>query len=445
MRDLTARLRDIVRRDHGGADAAPAFRELTYVPDTDGLGLDPERAAAALGGTIVDADHGSCISIDRVWQPHESHGRRAVGSYALAPDAPLALFDPRAGGVSDWARRVVFLDLETTGLSGGAGTLPFLAGCAWFEDEAFRVRQFFLAGPAGERAMLRELAKVFDDATLLVTFNGRTFDVPLMEMRWAFHRTAAPTDDMPHFDMLPAARRLWSRREIRESAERASCTLTSLERAVLGFHRIDDVPGVEIPARYFHFLRTGNSAAISGVLDHNRFDLLSLAAVMSQALWMAAEGPDVCRDPSEQLGLGRLYERAGDLERAALAFELAARHGDRELKPHALSRLGVMLGRQGRHDEAAVAWQGVLDASRSRHQPLTPPFDSAQGRLARRAAEALAIHHEHRARDLTTARTYAEQVQANAAGHAREAAAHRLDRLDRKLLKSEVRSLKFEV
>jgi uncharacterized protein YprB with RNaseH-like and TPR domain len=108
-----------------------------------------------------------------------------------------------------WWRRLVFFDIETTGLSGGAGTLAFLCGVAWFDDEGLRVRQFFLSGPSGEKAMLAGLADVFRDASLLVTYNGRTFDVPLMETRWAFHRAAAPTDGMPHFDMLPPARRLW--------------------------------------------------------------------------------------------------------------------------------------------------------------------------------------------------------------------------------------------
>ncbi len=425
MRDLTSRLRDIVRRDHGGAAALPSSmtRELTYVPDTDGVSMDSARAAEALGGTLVTGGHGPCIVIDRVWHADHWHGRRMVGGYTLAPDAPLGLFDARAATDTAWADRVVFFDLETTGLSGGAGTLAFLAGCGWFEGDAFCVRQFFLAGPAGERAMLDALARLFEAASLLVTFNGRTFDVPLMETRWAFHRSPAATDDMPHFDMLPSARRLWSRRELRETPERASCSLSSLERSVLGFHRIGDVPGFEIPMRYFHFLRTGDTAAIEGVLEHNRHDLLSLAGVMSHALWMAREGPESCCEASEQMGLGRLYERAGDVTRAIGAFELAARSGDREVRPHALARLAATLGRQGRHDEAAAAWQAVLDEGRA----------SRMSPLGRRAAEALAIHHEHRARDLTAAKRYALELQSEGDERTRRDAAHRLGRINRKL------------
>jgi len=422
MRDLSARLRDIVRRDHGGAAAPP--RELTYTPDTGGLSMDAATAASALGGTLIDGDHGRCIVIDRVWRADDWHGRRAVGAFAPASDAPLALFDARAARDAGWANRVIFFDLETTGLSGGAGTLPFLAGCGWFEGEAFRVRQFFLPAPSGERAMLDALARVLDDASLLVTYNGRTFDVPLMETRWAFHRAEAATDELPHFDMLPSARRLWGRREARELDER-SCSLSALERSVLGFHRLADVPGFEIPMRYFHFLRTGDAAAIEGVLEHNRHDLLSLAGVMSQAFWLAREGPDACRDASEQLGLGRLFERAGDLDRAVHAYELAARSTNTDVRPQALVRLGTLLGRQGRHDEAAAAWQGIVERAGRGRQPMSA--------LERRAVEALAIHHEHRARDLAAARAYATQLHANAAGQARHDVAHRLNRINRKM------------
>jgi len=450
MRDLASRLRSIIRQDHGGgpdAGSAPAPRELTYVPDTPSGSLNPRQAAAALGGTLHDVDGGACIVIDREWTSDHWHGRRQMGSCALDADAPLALFDARAGSVSEWTRRVVFFDVETTGLSGGAGTLAFLAGCAWFEDDRFRVRQFFLSGPSGERAMLAALAGIFDDASMLVTYNGRTFDVPLMETRWAFHRTPCPTDDLPHFDMLPVARRLWGRRRTSCGDEwgaaagrsddgydegggaRASCSLSALEGSVLGFHRVGDVPGFEIPVRYFHFLRTGDPQAVEGVLEHNRWDLLSTAVVMAHALSLAREGPDACREPGEMLGLGRLFERVGDPERAVHAYECAASRGDRETASHALGLLAVLLGRQRRYDESALAWQRVLDMeSHVRHGMRRPP-----SALHRRATEALAIHHEHRARDLASAKQYAEKLAAGAAGRHRVEAEHRLGRLERKL------------
>ena len=421
MKDLAARLRSIVRKDHGGQMSS--HRELTYVPEMAAPLPEPERAAEALGGRFLDS-HGGCIVIDRVWEPDDWHGRRPVRSFALRPDAPIGLFDPRAARVPDWASRVVFFDLETTGLSGGAGTLAFLAGCGWFEGESFRVRQFFLGSPAGEQAMLAALTTIFDEASLLVTFNGRSFDVPLMETRWAFHRSDAASEGLPHFDMLPPSRRLWGKRDDAGDGTAAGCRLSELERSILGFHRVGDVPGFEIPARYFHFLRTGDGAAISGVLDHNRHDLVSLAGVMSYALGLACDGPESCRESCEQLALGRMYERAGQADLALRSYELAVSGGERDVRLHALVRLATILGRAGKHTEAADAWQGVLDHARRYGAPPA---------IEQRAVQALAIHHEHRARDLAAAHCYAERLNRQASGRARHDAAHRLGRIERKM------------
>jgi uncharacterized protein len=433
MRDLTARLREIVRQKPA---ATQPLRELTYVPDIatdESSGL--EEAAARLGGTMHGVNGSGCVVLERLWHAGDSYGRRTVSSFALDGDAPIGLFDPRATRQPDWASRIVFFDIETTGLSGGAGTLAFLAGCGWFEDGDFRVRQFFLAGPAGETALLDGLGEIFRSASLLVTYNGRSFDVPTMDTRWAFHRVDTPTGAVPHFDMLPPARRLWGRREDSggrfQTSSRAtipgvlsSCSLSALERAVLGVHRLRDVPGIEIPSRYFRFLRTGNPAVIDGVIEHNRYDLLSLAALTAHALWLAREGPDACREASEQAGLGRLYENAGDPDRAVYAYELAAASGAVDVRRHALARLAVLLRRKDRHAEAAAAWQEVLDLS-ARDGALTP--------LERRAALALAIHHEHRARDFDAARQYATALRKESAGRSRQDADHRLDRLKRKI------------
>ena len=430
MRDLASRLRAIVSGTRGRTEVS----SLTYEPELGGAGVgDLETVAATLGGTCQRDGAGAYVVVERVWDADRWHGRRRIDSYVIDPVAPISLFDPRLANRADWASRVVFFDIETTGLSGGAGTLAFLAGCGWFADGGFHVRQFFLGGPGGESAMLDGLASLFDEASLLVTFNGRTFDVPVMEMRWAFHRKPSPTDALPHFDMLPSARRLWGRRgrEIGAPAEASGCNLSALERAVLGLHRLADVPGFEIPARYFQFLRTGQAALVEDVLEHNRHDLFSLAMLTAHALHLASDGPEACREPSEQVALGRLYDRAGDNARAARAYELAASSGEPDVRAHALARLALLLRREARHDESAAAWQGVFDlaSSESGPCPLAP--------LERRAAEALAIHHEHRAHDLEAAKRYAEVVRGQASGRLATEVAHRLSRLDRKIRAAE--------
>ena len=421
MRDLSARLREIVRQN---SKPAPPLRELTYVPDLSTDGSENVREAAArLGGTLYTVGSSGCVVLDRRWDADDWYGKKRVSSFVLDREAPIGLFDSRATVHSEWARRIVFFDIETTGLSGGAGTLAFLAGCGWFEDGDFIVRQFFLVGPGGEPALLGAIDEIFRSASLLVTYNGRSFDVPTMDTRWAFHRTDTPTEGMAHFDMLPPARKLWGRREQETTLEGLSCSLSALERAVLGVHRLRDVPGLEIPSRYFRFLRSGNPSVIDGVIEHNRYDLLSLAALTAHALWLAREGPDACREPSEQWGLGRVYENAGDVDRATYAYELAASSGGAEVRRHALARLAVLLRRQDRHAEAATAWQEVLDLA----------GDGALTPLARRAALALAIHHEHRARDLDAAKLYADALRAESAGRSRQEAEYRVNRLKRKI------------
>jgi hypothetical protein len=223
--------------------------------------------------------------------------------------------------------------------------------------------------------------------------------------------------------------------------ESDGCSLAALERRVLGFHRHDDVPGFEIPARYFHFLRSGEARAIEGVLDHNRHDLLSLAVIMSHALWLAGEGPDACREPGEQIALGRLYERALRADDAVRAYERAAACGDGVTAAHALARMAVLCRRQRRFEDAAAAWQRIVDLPARERRHCAP--------LVRRAIEALAIHHEHRVRDLDSARRYAGELGASAIGREREEADRRLRRLERKIERqavvSPVPSLQYDL
>jgi tetratricopeptide (TPR) repeat protein len=161
------------------------------------------------------------------------------------------------------------------------------------------------------------------------------------------------------------------------------------------------------------------------VLDHNRHDIVSLAAVTAHALRLGAEGPDGCEMSTEQLGLGRLYERAGDTLRAEQAYALAAAAEDSEIAAQALARLAVLLRRSGRYDEAARAWQGVLELN-----------GSAEA-LERQAIEALSIHNEHRARVLAGARQYAETLRRQASGLQAREVDRRLNRLERKIKKAD--------
>jgi uncharacterized protein YprB with RNaseH-like and TPR domain len=428
--DLTSRLRSIVRPPN----AAP--RELTYEPDTGRYEatIDVDRVADVLGGQVVSNRFGRALIVDRRYESDRFHGARRVEECLLKDDASLRLLDPSLPPPDGTGERTVFVDLETTGLSGGAGTVAFLVGCGWFDMGAFQVRQFLLTSYASERALLDAVASCFEAASLLVTYNGKTFDVPVMETRWMFHRMRMPLESVRHFDMLHPARRLWRSRDDGRAAagdgDSGGCRLSTLERVLCDVTRVGDVPGMEIPSRYFRFLRTGDASPLEPVLEHNRLDLISLAAVSAHAVQLVEEGPGRCRDAAEAVALGKVYERAGCIDRAMDAFRKAADEGSAsvDVRAEAIYRLGLRLRRERRYADAAECWRRLLEMKDSRYGRRS----NLLGPLRQYAAEALAIHHEHRERDYEGARELTLQLLDESD---EDATRHRLARLDRKLAK----------
>ena len=484
--DLSSRLRAIVK----GGPPKP-LRELTYEPDIGGYEavMDLSRVGAILGGQPAETAFGQCLVIDRRYEADRFHGAIRIGDCEVEDFASLAILDPslpawdqtpvgqRASpvGIDDsstaqsaaWGqtpygfvgasavqiddraqnrdvelrtRRTIFIDLETTGLSGGAGTVAFLVGCGYFDLGAFQVRQFLLTSFAAERALLAAVADFFAGADLIVTYNGKTFDVPVMETRWVFHRLQMPLEDVPHFDMLHPARRLW---RIRGGApgDVEGCRLTTLERTLFNVNRVGDVPGLEIPGRFFRFLRSGDPRPLEPVLEHNRLDLVSLAAVMARGVQLARDGQHACRDSAEALALGRVYERAGmddrvreradALARAEACYGRAAESRTAEVKGEALYRLALRHRRERRFEQAAAIWRQVIELT----EPRGVRRVAGLAELRQFAAEALAIHHEHRDRDLESAREIALFALEEAAGRRAEGVRHRLARIDRKIAK----------
>ena len=417
----------------GGGSFLPAGAHRAKVGDPP----DPARAAAVLGGTVVERAEGAVIVVDREYRANDLHGRKRIGDVidtlneeqdalaamarawsTVAPGASAALPAP-----------FLFLDLETTGLFTGAGTQAFLIGCAAIDGDSIRVRQFLMPGFEHERAALAALAEWAAEHGALVTYNGKTFDVPLIETRFLFHRLPFPLAETPHFDMLHPARRLWRGRPTTAGPDpdESSCSLSVLEKHLAGLHRVGDVPGFEIPSRYFQFVRDGDARPLAAVLEHNRLDLISLAAVMARALVLVSRGPLESSNPHECFGLARLYERAGSHENAEGALlrciDLAKRIGtEPDVHADALRRLAWLRRRGGRVHEAAAAWRDLATLPR------------CAAALRREAKEALAIYHEHRSRDLGTARSLVLDVlKDDPLGRRKAEAEHRLQRLERKI------------
>ncbi len=377
-------------------------------------------AAAVLGGAWVGDGSRRFLVVEKRYEASHHHGRMPVAG--ILPQSggawPGFAVLPGAPPESD-AAPLLFLDLETTGLAGGAGTYAFLVGCAWFESEAFVVRQFLLSAFTAEAVLLGAVEHLASRFGGLVTYNGKSFDVPLLENRLALHRMPGRLPDLPHVDLLHPARRLWSD----PSGEGGGCRLVALESTHCGHDRVGDVPGFEIPARYFDFVRTGDAAPLAAVLEHNRLDLLTLAAITAHASGLLASG---ARSGSarEQLGVGRLLESAGCVAEATACFARAAEGaGDNSVvRAESLRRLAMALRRARQFGDAADAWQALLES------PGCPPAYAAE------AAEALAVHHEHRRRDPARAREFAVRSLRHGTGErGRASLEYRLARLNRKL------------
>src|SRR5580693_8375388 len=211
----------------------------------------------------------------------------------LAPGACAEVSDPR-----QW----LFLDTETTGIMGGTGTYPFLVGIAWWNAGGLEVEQLFMRDHSDEHALLVTLAERMAERCVLVTFNGKSFDWPLLETRYRMTRTLKPSAPRAHLDFLHPARNLWRLRI-------GSVRLWELERHVLGWNRGPDLVSEMIPEIYFDFLRGGPPEPVIPIFLHNQMDLRGLAALSSRIVSLLAEHDAEEKDGFELFGLSRICER----------------------------------------------------------------------------------------------------------------------------------------
>jgi uncharacterized protein len=415
---IADRLRGIVRpggsNELGGANRLRAEGHselLEEYPLRQRDDVDRTGAAEILDGEWSHEGPHRFLVVERSYAPGYRHGSVALAD-SLPPEEGWSRIGLLAG--TPCTGNLLFVDLETTGLAGGAGSYAFLVGCGWFKRGRFHVRQFLLSSFASERALLEAVRVVAETMDAVVTYNGKSFDLPLIEMRYALNRLTTPFAEMPHVDMLHHARRLWHGHD-------EGHRLSSVESSLLGHERVGDVAGFEIPSRYFHYVRTGDARPLDAVLEHNRGDLLSLALLTARAAQLLDQGVTAATTAHEALGIGRLFERSGMTSDALACYARAADIGP-GVCAEALCAHATLLRRLRRYTAAAEIWQRLLDVRDC------PP------RLQREAADALAVHHEHRLRSLLSARSLAlRSLQLDATVTRRQATAHRLARLDRKL------------
>jgi len=304
-------------------------------------------------GRFYATSHGKCFAAESSYQLDHIHGSLPLDAFLeLDPDI-VALIARDATLHNATLRRTCFIDTETTGLSGGTGTMAFIVGIGFFSDEEFIVRQYFLRDPGDEPAMIEVLADDLSQFEAIVSFNGRGFDVPIIENRFILARIPPRISEFPHLDLIRPARRLW-----RHSL--SSCSLGTLEREALGIVREQaDVPGGLIPLLYRTYLQTGDAREMKRVLYHNEFDILSLVTLAARLVHVHADPwHDDALDGAQFFGLARWYAADGRLDAAERAYATALQHElSPELREKALVSLALLLKRANRRAEAFAYWQ----------------------------------------------------------------------------------------
>lgn len=316
---------------------------------------------------------------------------------------------------------VAFLDTETTGLSGGAGTYAFLIGLGTWQRDGFGIEQFFMRDFNEEQAMLLELEKRLSRVRVVVTYNGKSFDLPLLESRFVLSRRNWTLAEAIHLDLVHLARRLWKLRL-------GDCSLGNLEKQVLGIHRENDVSGSLIPTLYFNYIRTGIPRGIKAILDHNRQDIRTLANLTERVAGVLTGNLDNSLVGAEELLSAGKYCWALGRQQESLQFSEAAL--GRELPSHlrcdALARSAEVLKAQQCYSQAAALWKAVIAEA--------PGFPHD-------AYLNLAIYYEHRQKDYSRALELTQRALSLLTGHGIEKWRtqrvgeweHRRNRLSRKM------------
>ena len=336
----------------------------------------------------------------------ENRENRFGSTFVVEKDFPNGCFHgnvdlceiPDYGFLAQWARsnlltsqdfqNIIFLDAETSGLAGGAGTFAFMIGLGHFTETGFKLIQLFLRDPSQEHALLVTLDQILSAFDIIVTFNGKSFDVPLMTSRYILQKHPIPFQDKEHIDLLHLARRIWKNRL-------ASRTLGNLETEILNLARTqEEVPGWMVPELYIEYLKTHDARPLAGVFYHNEIDILSLAALLNLLAKML-------NNPSESntahsldlIAIARLYEELGYLEKAIQLYEDSIAQGlPLNFLVETLNRYAKIHKRAGDWDSAQKLWE------------------SAAGYQDVEACLELAKYHEHFLRDPSAALLWADRA-----------------------------------
>jgi uncharacterized protein YprB with RNaseH-like and TPR domain len=395
MRERMNRLRGESTEKDNQVETAVAVSEELIPQEEDKEKLSPVWETFDV--ELMENDTGSFLLRKIVYPIDYRHGHHAIEELAQAAPG-LSAFHPLR---ETFAEQILFLDLETTGLGVGAGNIPFMVGIGYMSNGQFVIEQTLIRHPAEERAMLMYLAEKLNQFTFLATYNGKTFDWPLVQNRFIMHGFNRSLWEPRHLDFLHPSRSLWKNTLV-------SCKLSHVEEERLGIHREDDVPGSLAPQLYFQFLADGDPAPLEGVFQHNEIDMLSLACLairfghlLNGNLESYIPLPD---EPEEMVRTGLWLERMGKSELPSVLFDMAMKV--EQANPSTLIMLAERDKKAGNWVRAVLLWQKALIHSKAHF-----------GVAAHEASIELAMYYEHKLKDYESALGHANLAFEHALNH----------------------------
>jgi hypothetical protein len=367
-----------------------------------------------LEGCEIENEHGRFFLVSnfvRGASPHGNRNIREAFDFDMSAAAMLAN-NPLISGYR--SSDALFLDTETTGLAGGTGTMAFLIGLGWFEDGHFEVRQILARDFGEEKAALFYLKEIADRKKFLVTFNGKAFDVNLLTTRFIMNRMQSDLAGLPHLDLLHPSRRILGHRL-------ENCRLVTLESDILGVQREGDIPGWEIPQRYFDWLRHRDPRLLSDIFEHNRLDVISMATLTAHLVEiLTAQSAAKYTHTDDYLAAARLLLKRANATGAQKILDIFQENTCSDFSIQSKKKLSQLYKRTGRMDEAAHLWQQMAACE---------PVEFY-------AISELAKYLEHRERDYPRAKEIIGNALAGNntfSGDERDSLSHRLKRLNAKL------------
>ncbi len=407
LKDLRERIENVVSRAQNRNRAALSERQAR----------GHQGLAELLDGREVENEQGRFFLASRVARGSSPHGHcriRDAESFDMTAAAMLAN-NPRISEFS--ARDALFLDTETTGLAGGTGTMPFLIGVGWFDEGHFHVHQILARDFGEEKAALSYLTHIVSQRKYLVTFNGKAFDANLLAARFILNRLSCDITTLPHLDLLHPSRRILGHRL-------DNCRLVTLEEQILGVKREGDIPGWEIPQRYFDWLRRRDPLLLVDIFEHNRLDVISMATLTAHlADILTARALKQYAHPDDYLAAARLLLRKTGPSAVLKILDVLEEDVCSGMSIDSKKKLALVYKRTGRLDDAVRLWREMIDCDQGDYLVVAE----------------MAKYLEHRARDYQAAGALIEHALSDATRFSQDERGSLVHRLKRLLGKDENR------